>query len=247
MSTAILSVYLDSASDLPQARPQSKPDPYAILSVGKQTRQTGAIRRTDLPVWEQGFSFLVSNPENDTLQLRIVDQKTDKELGQFSYVLSSLLAKPGLQIVSQPFQLQKAGGSSKVTLSLALKIMKRSAVSEAGAEKPETPLIQRQESQKEFPIQALPKVKLADMPKSSITSSIKEMIKEEVSASAPAKSIAAEIGDVVANIEEKIVSETSNLFNTEPDNSSFGLGQIHITLQYVVQRQRLLVNVHKIT
>lgn len=247
MSSAILSVYLDSASDLPQARPQSKPDPYAVLSVGKQSRQTGAIRRTDLPVWEQGFSFLVSNPENDTLQLRVVDQKTDKDLGQFTYALSALLAKPDLQIVSQPFQLQKSGATSKVTLSLALKILKRATVSEVGAAHPETPLIQRQESQKEFAAQALPKVKLADMPKSSITSSIKELIKEESIPSSKTPPLILDVGAFVAGVEEKIISEAANVTNAQPTVQSHGLGQIHLTLHYVVQRQRLLVTVHKIS
>lgn len=31
LASAILSVYIDSASDLPQARSQSKPDPFAIV------------------------------------------------------------------------------------------------------------------------------------------------------------------------------------------------------------------------
>lgn len=247
MSSAILSVYLDSASDLPQARSQSKPDPYAVLSVGKQSRQTGAIRRTDLPVWEQGFSFLVSNPENDTLQLRIVDQKTDKDLGHFTYALSALLAKPDLQIVSQPFQLQKSSATAKVTLSLALKILKKATVSDAGAVQPETPLIQRQESQKEFAVQALPKVKLADMPKTSITSSIKELIKEEGTSSAKTPPLILDVGAFVAGVEEKITAETVNVVSAQPAVQSYGLGEIHLTLQYVIQRQRLLVTVHNIT
>lgn len=249
MSSAILSVYLDSATDLPQARAQSKPDPYAVLSVGKQSNQTGAVRRSDLPVWETGFSFLVSNPENDTLQLRIVDQKTDKELGQFTYVLSALLAKPDLQIVSQPFQLQKSGATSKVTLSMALKILRRSIVTEAGAEQPQTPLIQRQESQKEFPVQSLPKVKLADMPKSNSTlsSSIKELIKEEADAVVAAKPTIPDATAVAAAVEDKIITETMNLVSAPPANASHGLGQIQLSLQYVIQRQRLLITVHKIS
>lgn len=249
MSSAILSVYLDSASDLPQARPQSKPDPYAILSIGKQSNQTGAVRRSDLPVWETGFSFLVSNPENDTLQVRIVDQKTDKELGQFSYVLSALLAKPGLQIVSQPFQLQKSGATSKVILSLALKILRRSAVTEAGSKQPETPMIQRQDTQKEFAAQSLPKIKLADIPKSgsTVSATIKELIKEEASAVTIAKPAVPDAGAIAAAVEDKIISETVNLVSAPPANAAYGLGQIQLSLQYVIQRQRLLVTVHQIS
>lgn len=81
-------------------------------------------------MWEKGFSFLVGNPENDTLQLKIMDQKTGGELGRFTYILSSIVAKDGMLIVSQPFQLLKSGPESRIVMSLSLKILKRSELAE---------------------------------------------------------------------------------------------------------------------
>lgn len=62
-----------------------------VLSVGKKTEQTAVQMRTDSPVWEQGFTFLVGNPDNDTLQLKLYDQKTNNEIGKFTFILSNLM------------------------------------------------------------------------------------------------------------------------------------------------------------
>lgn len=252
MGTAILSVYLDSASDLPQARPQSKPDPFAVLSVGKTNYQTSALKRTDAPVWEQGYSFLVGNPENDTLQIRIVDQKTEKDLGQLTYILSTLLAKNDLQVVSQPFQLQRSGPLSKVTMSLALKILKRSENQpneSVGGRGDETPAIQRQASQPSQPDQTEVKVaKLADFP-----------IKLADYPSQADETVESLIGKSASAVTEFISNESANVLNEDPSQavrqrqlttqSSMGYhgwGRIQITLHYSVQRQRLSVTIHKI-
>lgn len=248
MSSAILSVYLDSASDLPQGRVQSKPDPYVVLSVGKQNHQTAAFKRTDVPVFEQGFTFLVSNPENDAFQLRVVDQKTDKELGQLTYALNALLTKNDLQVVSQPFQLQKAGPTSKVIMSMALKILKRSSARSTESIEQEKPIVQRQQSQVENVSFDSKRVKLADMPQDSVSSSsIGEFITEETNASVAAQILAQESDIVAKNLNENIdVGPRQRQLSNQSSNASSGLGSIQISLEYMVQRQRLSVIVHKI-
>lgn len=128
MSSALLTVFIDSCKNLKQARVHSKPDPYLVCSVGKQKQQTAMIMRDDSPVWEQGFTFLVSNPENDTLQIRIFDQKTGNEIGQFGYVIAALMNKENMELVSQPFQIQKSGPESKLIMSLSLRILKKAEV-----------------------------------------------------------------------------------------------------------------------
>ncbi|XP_031626482.1 extended synaptotagmin-2 isoform X3 [Contarinia nasturtii] len=251
LASAVLSVYIDSASDLPQARVQSKPDPFAILSVGKTNQQTAALRRTDAPVWEQGFTFLVANPANGTLLIKIVDQKTEKDLGQFTYILSTLLTKPNLELVSQPFQLQKSGATAKVVISLALKILKKPLnQSSEPVTRGEAPMIQRQPSQmsQTQEVSEVKNVKLAEFPPklaeipSQVDSAVDEMIEN-------AKS----------NVSEFISNEAANVLNDGPQSqlrrrqwstqseiSSHGLGRIQISLYYSVQRQRLSVTVHKI-
>jgi hypothetical protein len=56
---------------LQNARPSKKPDPSAQLSVGKQQEVTNIQMRTADPVWEQGFTFLVNNPESDSLFIKV--------------------------------------------------------------------------------------------------------------------------------------------------------------------------------
>lgn len=247
LGSAVLSVYLDSASELPQVRAQSKPDPFAILSVGKTNQQTGALRRTDAPVWEQGFTFLVANPENDTIQIKIVDQKTEKDLGQFTYVLSTLLTKNDLQVVNQPFQLQKSGPTSKVTMSLALKILKRSANEPSESVISETPLIQRQPSQaSQSEVFEVKNVKLAEFPNklAEIPSEIGSAIEQTLDKST-------EVIDFITNEAANVAKDESSTLrkrqlSSQSSFGSHGLGRIQIGLHYSVQRQRLSVTVHRI-
>lgn len=247
LASAIVSVYIDSASDLPQARVQSKPDPYAILSVGKVSKQTAAFKRTDLPVWEQGFTFLVGNPENDTLQIRIVDQKTGKDLGQFTYILNILLTKNGLQTVSQPFQLQKSGPTSKITMSLALKIVKRPEnVNNDTILVGETPMIRRQASQASQASQPeladQKGVKLAEYPTQLAEMPAEALIEKAVTADFISNETGNQATDAPNQLRQLSIRQASTLSSS----SMHARGRILITLLYSTQRQRLSVTVHKI-
>lgn len=82
------------------------------------------IMRDDSPVWEQGFTFLVSNPDNESLNIKIYDQKTGNDIGQYTYTLSTLLKQFNMEVIQQPFQLQKSGPESKLYMSLSLRILK---------------------------------------------------------------------------------------------------------------------------
>lgn len=50
-----------------------KPDPMMYVTVGKVTQNSHIVYRTDCPVYERGFTFLVNNPETDTLHIRVTD------------------------------------------------------------------------------------------------------------------------------------------------------------------------------
>jgi Ca2+-dependent lipid-binding protein len=56
---------------LQNARPSKKPDAFAQLSVGKQQEVTNVQMRASDPVWEQGFTILVNNPESDSLFIKV--------------------------------------------------------------------------------------------------------------------------------------------------------------------------------
>ncbi|XP_062559406.1 extended synaptotagmin-2 isoform X2 [Armigeres subalbatus] len=266
MSTALLTVFIDSAKNLPQARQQSQPDPYLVLSVGKKTEQTSVQMRTDAPVWEQGFTFLVGNPDNDTLQLKIIDQKTSNTLGTLTYILSGLMEKNNLELMSQPFQLQKSGPETRVIMSLSLRVLKRSRDSvEAASDKTSVSEGYGGDStlSRTSSIKAAPSA-VADSTTSeqAVASSIKRQESR--------KSTASGITDQMSIPEEPFVVSTLNTVmmatpprspnlsengsellrrtpSTTSSAGSAGLGRIQLTIAFSVQRQRLLVIVHKIS
>lgn len=78
--------------------------------------------RTIHPVWEQGFIFLVPNPESDSLYLTIIDQKTTNELGNITYNINKLSKKSKMEVYKEPFSLLKSGAESKVIWSMHLRV-----------------------------------------------------------------------------------------------------------------------------
>lgn len=247
MSTALLTVFIDSATSLPLARPQSKPDPFLVLSVGKQTEQTPVKMRTDAPIWEQGFTFLVANPDNDSLQLRIVDQKTDKELGRFTYILSALLEKAGMEVVSQPFQLQKSGPESKLTMTLALRIFKKAPNLEDEAQAAITEKSGTIDELSRPDVSTIPPLRKQD---SRLSNHSYGVSNDNDSGVAQEEMVALTASKTSASPSPDLSEQSSNLIHRTPSMTSSagiaGRGRIQLTLRYSVQRQRLVVIVHKI-
>ncbi|XP_075219377.1 extended synaptotagmin-like protein 2 isoform X2 [Lycorma delicatula] len=255
MSTAILMVFVDSVKNLPNAKGviTSKPDPLMQLSVCKVTQNSNIVYRTDCPVYEQGFTFLVNNPETDTLHVKIVDQKTQSELGKMSYNLSSLLDRESLQLQDQPLQLHKSGPDSKIILSLKLKILKfrppplekQSSVESTASETINSSTVQ--------PV-AASATSITDGPSQDSAPPTPKHEPATTAAAAPAPNTNPEaVEDVMiaATAPPKVESApTSGLHHRTVLNSisagNSGLGRIQVTLRYSVQRQRLIIVVHKI-
>ncbi|XP_021706370.1 extended synaptotagmin-2 isoform X2 [Aedes aegypti] len=268
MSTALLTVFIDSAKNLPQARQQSQPDPYLVLSVGKKTEQTSVQMRTDAPVWEQGFTFLVGNPDNDTLQLKVVDQKTGNTLGSLVYILSALMEKKNLELMSQPFQLQKSGPETKIIMSLSLRVLKRSrdSVDDATSDKTSTSEGYGGDST----LSRSSSIRAAPSPPAADSTTSEQVVASSIKRQESRKSTTSGITDQMTIQEEPFVVSTLNtvmmatpprspnlsengseLLRRSPSTTSSagsaGLGRIQLTIAFSVQRQRLLVIVHKIS
>ncbi|XP_053969539.1 extended synaptotagmin-2 isoform X2 [Anastrepha ludens] len=242
MSTSLLTVFVDSAKNLKQARTSSKPDPYLIAMVGKHKEQTAMIMRDDSPVWEQGFTFLVGNPENESLQIRIVDQKTGNDIGQYTYPLNLLLPKKNMELVSQPFQLQKSGPESKLIMSLSLRILKPAEVleeTEPNAGSSESSAALTRSSSVKTPTQESSKDLQSQTSRISVESPIAEEHVETMKASPTSTpySAALESGEAVL---------THRMPDLSSSSGEFGLGRIQLSVRYSVQRQKLTVTVHKI-
>lgn len=258
LSTAVLSIYIDSASDLPPGRGGSKPDPYVTLAVGAKKEETKIEKRTDIPVWEQGFIMLVGNPEHDKLELKIKDKKTDRDLGEFSYPLNTLLSKPNLELVSQPFQLQKANTTSSITLSLKLRILKRaprqgddSIVYENASNDNDSPI----DNESPYESSEMPTPKLAPFPLSTRLAEFPEEYQNTNDSGIQDSIPLADLEKPLLSSPTRSVDTTDSIngrltrvrrMSTTSSAGIYGLGRIQITLRYNIPQNRLIVIIHKI-
>lgn len=119
--SALLTVYVDSAVNLPKVKSYRRPDPYIVLTVGKNQVKSRTRKHTCNPVWEQGLYLLVRNPEHDSLIVSIIDKHSDNTLDKLVYNIEDLLKEPSMQISKRGFELQ-ANPESKLTLSLQLRV-----------------------------------------------------------------------------------------------------------------------------
>ncbi|XP_017144749.1 extended synaptotagmin-2 isoform X2 [Drosophila miranda] len=248
MSSAVLSVFIDSARHLKQARSSSKPDPYLVCSLNKQKQQTAMIMRDDSPVWEQGFTFLVSNPDNESLNIKIYDQKTGNDIGQYTYTLSTLLKQFNMEVIQQPFQLQKSGPESKLYMSLSLRILKPGEIDKESDALEQVAALTRSSSVKTPDVAVVAPPTFKDPQAPNKRQSTESPISEEELA-VPMK-ISPALSASTSS--EKPISElaASVLTHHFPETSStageHGLGRIQMSIRYSAQRQKLDVTLHKI-
>ncbi|EFN72622.1 Extended synaptotagmin-2 [Camponotus floridanus] len=194
MSTALLTLYIDSAKNLPCIRGNKQPDVYLEASIGGKKERTSTIPRSCDPVWEQGYTFLVSNPETEP-ELTSEEDEDHHDINQLN---------------------------------------KR---------------IERQESN----ISNVSSVPPSPLKKQPSKESINSQSHNSKSALLPEEPAAVEEELIVST---SVPSSMAARFHTAPGRlrhpsltSSQGeakLGRIQLTLHYSVQRQKLVVVVHKI-
>uniref|UniRef100_A0A2S2QJV6 Extended synaptotagmin-2 n=1 Tax=Sipha flava TaxID=143950 RepID=A0A2S2QJV6_9HEMI len=256
MSSAIVMVYIDSAINLPNARAQSKPDPFVRVTVGQTSQVTVGKLRTERPVYEQGFTFLVSNPETDSIEFKVIDQKTNTQLGLYVYELSKLLFANKMQVEPQPYDLiidsKNQHHESKLLFCLQLKFLKKmpKLVDITDGEDIVTKPLSRQTS-----VQSNKSVNSA-----ITTVDVSENQSSPVNVSTPTEAMSrtpsikrdsmisrgstSGAGDQEPLIEQ---TETTELLCESPEPCGTGtLGSIKITLAFSVTRQRLNVTIHKV-
>ncbi|KAG1680236.1 Extended synaptotagmin-2 [Nymphon striatum] len=122
LSSALLLVYVDSAKDLPsKAKTMVEPNPNVKLTVGNKIVSTLQKYKTNNPVWEESFNFLLSDPELQDISIEVKQDDPDKEnLGNMKFNISQLV-KDGETDIEQDFRLEDSGPNSTINLSLKLK------------------------------------------------------------------------------------------------------------------------------
>ncbi|XP_055785210.1 extended synaptotagmin-2 isoform X2 [Salvelinus fontinalis] len=123
LSSALLVVYLDSAKNLPSGKKRSsEPSPYVYFTVGNKSFESKIRYKTNEPMWEEAFSFLVHNPRRQELEVEVKDDKHKCTLGNLTVPLSGLLLEEDMTLTQQ-FSLRNSGPSSTLKLKLALRVL----------------------------------------------------------------------------------------------------------------------------
>ncbi|KAM5180378.1 extended synaptotagmin-1 [Mantella aurantiaca] len=120
-SSALLSVYLESASDLPMKKGVKLPAASAELTVRKTTYKTKVASKSSSPVWEENFIFLVKNPNNEVLQINVRDEAS-KSLGSLTMPLSDLLTADCFTVDGW-LPLTSAGANSEILMRAQMRIL----------------------------------------------------------------------------------------------------------------------------
>ncbi|XP_069186651.1 extended synaptotagmin-2 isoform X5 [Procambarus clarkii] len=117
---AVLMVWVDSAKKL-----NTIPDPFVRLHVGNTQQETSVRQRTNDPVFEEGFTFLVRNPRTQELKIEVIDHKTSQIQGKIELDLNVLLKERNLEVKNEEYTLSGAsGGLASLKLTLTLRILK---------------------------------------------------------------------------------------------------------------------------
>ncbi|GCB73039.1 hypothetical protein scyTo_0002313, partial [Scyliorhinus torazame] len=119
-SAAILTVYLDRAHELPMKKGKKLPSPMVQITVNRTSFKSQVVNSTELPIWEESFSFLVGNPKMERMEVQVKDDS--HVLGTLTLPLFQLLASKNLTF-DKWFQLDNSGPNSKIMFKVMLGIL----------------------------------------------------------------------------------------------------------------------------
>uniref|UniRef100_A0A8C5ATJ4 Extended synaptotagmin-like protein 2a n=1 Tax=Gadus morhua TaxID=8049 RepID=A0A8C5ATJ4_GADMO len=122
-SSAVLVVFLDSARNLPSGKKvSSDPNPFIQFRVGHKSFDSKIRYKTNSPVWEEAFTFLIHNPRAQELEVEVKDEKHSCTLGMLVLPLSRLLAAPEMTL-NEAFPLKNSGPGCSVRMKAALRVL----------------------------------------------------------------------------------------------------------------------------
>uniref|UniRef100_A0A4W5MM46 Extended synaptotagmin-like protein 1b n=1 Tax=Hucho hucho TaxID=62062 RepID=A0A4W5MM46_9TELE len=120
-SAALLFVYMDRAHSLPMKKSGKEPKAGAELVLGKTTYRTKVCDRTNSPQWDEAFYFLVRDPKEEMLIVKL-SSAWDQAMGSLVVPVRELLSEPDL-VLDQWLSLDGASPDSQILLRAELKIL----------------------------------------------------------------------------------------------------------------------------
>ncbi|KAM8728367.1 extended synaptotagmin-2 isoform 4-T4 [Acanthopagrus schlegelii] len=123
LSSALLVVFLDSARNLPSGKKvTSDPSPFVQFTVGHKSFESKVRYKTNEPVWEEAFTFLIHNPKTQELEVEVKDEKHECSLGTLTLPLSRLLEAEDMTL-NQRFPMKNSGPSCTLKMKMALRVL----------------------------------------------------------------------------------------------------------------------------
>uniref|UniRef100_A0AAZ3R1Y4 C2 domain-containing protein n=1 Tax=Oncorhynchus tshawytscha TaxID=74940 RepID=A0AAZ3R1Y4_ONCTS len=125
-SAALLFVYMDRAHSLPMKKSGKEPKAGAELVLGETTYRTKVCDRTNSPQWDEAFYFLVRDPKEEMLIVKL-SSAWDQAMGSLVVPVRELLSQPDL-VLDQWLSLDGASPDSQILLRAELKILESKMV-----------------------------------------------------------------------------------------------------------------------
>lgn len=100
----------------------SDPSPFVQFTVGHKTFDSKTRYKTNEPVWEEAFTFLIHNPKSQELEVEVKDEKHECSLGTLTVPLSRLLEAEDMTL-NQRFPLKNSGPSCTLKMKMALRVL----------------------------------------------------------------------------------------------------------------------------
>ncbi|XP_063048979.1 extended synaptotagmin-2-like isoform X2 [Engraulis encrasicolus] len=148
LSSCLLLVHLDSAKHLPSGKKvTSDPSPFVQLSVGHKNYDSKTRYKSNEPVWEEAFTFLIHNPNKQQLNVEVKDEKHECSLGTLRVDLSQLLTADHMTL-HQRFPLDQSGPSATLKMKMALRVLsvEKTSINDGTSDQPSNILIRRSSS-----------------------------------------------------------------------------------------------------
>uniref|UniRef100_A0A7N6B746 Extended synaptotagmin-like protein 2a n=1 Tax=Anabas testudineus TaxID=64144 RepID=A0A7N6B746_ANATE len=99
----------------------SDPSPYVQFRVGHKSFDSKTRYKTNGPVWEEAFTFLIHNPKVQELEVEVKDERHDCSLGTLTMPLSRLLEAEDMTL-NQRFPLKSSGAGCTLKMKMALRV-----------------------------------------------------------------------------------------------------------------------------
>ncbi|KRZ52753.1 Extended synaptotagmin-2 [Trichinella nativa] len=121
---ALLMIYVDCIKNLPSVRKSFEPSPFILLTFGNEQRKTSVKMKTNNPVYQQRFVFLVKNVHHDILKLEAKDKTSGRSLGEVAIPVRLLKEENNMELKQQTWHMALGPHLSPITMTLKLRLVR---------------------------------------------------------------------------------------------------------------------------